>query len=73
MAVVYPEIFETAQVCVDVELEGELTRGATVGDWKNHWGREAQTTVLTKVDQERFFEKYLNAIKRIPYKFSSAL
>ena len=54
MAVLNPSLFvETAHVFVDVETKGELTCGQTVADWKGHWGREPQTTILMEIDAQR--------------------
>jgi len=64
MAVLHPEIFASKRVCVDVETKGELTRGATVADWKGHWGREANTTVLMGVDEATFHALYVKYIAR---------
>lgn len=39
---------------VAVELDGRLTRGATVVDWANRLGQPAQANIVLKVDQARF-------------------
>ncbi len=39
---------------VAVELDGRLTRGATVVDWANRLGRPAQARIVLEVDQVRF-------------------
>ncbi|HXD38341.1 MAG TPA: nucleoside hydrolase [Rhodanobacter sp.] len=39
---------------VSVELDGQLTRGATVVDWANRLGRLAQANIVLEVDQARF-------------------
>ncbi|HKR76895.1 MAG TPA: nucleoside hydrolase [Rhodanobacter sp.] len=39
---------------VAVELDGRLTRGATVVDWSNRLGRPAQARIVLEVDQARF-------------------
>jgi purine nucleosidase len=39
---------------VAVELDGRLTRGATVVDWANRLGRPAQARIVLGVDQARF-------------------
>lgn len=39
---------------VAVELDGRLTRGATVVDWAGRLGRTAQATIVLEVDQARF-------------------
>ena len=39
---------------VAVELDGRLTRGATVVDWAGRLGRRAQANIVLEVDQARF-------------------
>jgi purine nucleosidase len=39
---------------VAVELDGRLTRGATVVDWKARLGRPAQANIVLEVDHARF-------------------
>ena len=39
---------------MSVELDGRLTRGATVVDWANRLGRLAQANIVLEVDQARF-------------------
>src|SRR5690242_19828978 len=39
---------------VAVELDGRLTRGATVVDWAGRLGRSANANVVLELDQERF-------------------
>ena len=39
---------------VAVELDGRLTRGATVVDWANRLGQPAQDNIVLEVDQARF-------------------
>jgi len=39
---------------VGVELDGRLTRGATVVDWGHRLGREAQANVVLELDQPKF-------------------
>lgn len=39
---------------VAVELDGRLTRGATVVDWANRLGRRANARIVLDVDQARF-------------------
>jgi inosine-uridine nucleoside N-ribohydrolase len=68
-AVAYPELFKRVRVRVDVETEGRVTRGATVADWKGHWGQPPQTDVLVGVDEEAFARVYTEAIRRIGFRY----
>ncbi|MEO5811176.1 MAG: nucleoside hydrolase [Rhodanobacter sp.] len=47
-------IVRSAQHAVAVELDGRLTRGATVVDWTNRLGQPAQARIVLEVDQPRF-------------------
>jgi purine nucleosidase len=50
-----PEIVRRAEEHhVAVELDGALTRGATVVDWENRLGRAANARIVLDVDQARF-------------------
>ena len=39
---------------VGVELDGKLTRGATVVDWQDRNARPANARIVLEVDQSRF-------------------
>jgi purine nucleosidase len=39
---------------VAVEMDGRLTRGATVVDWTDRQGRPANARIVLEVDQARF-------------------
>lgn len=56
MYLVHPEIFESKQYYVDVEIKGELTYGQTVVDIWRKTGNPPNAEVLTKVDREKFFD-----------------
>lgn len=45
-----PRLGTTVPLAVDVELEGTLTRGQTVGDWLGRWGREPTVDLVQSVD-----------------------
>lgn len=63
MAVLRPELFTRQRATVDVEVEGELARGATVVSWKGHWKHLGpQTEVLMAVDVAQYQECYLQRI-----------
>ncbi|MEZ5461395.1 nucleoside hydrolase [Dokdonella sp.] len=50
-----PDIVVSAQSChVAVELDGALTRGATVVDWEGRMGKPANARIVLGVDQARF-------------------
>lgn len=64
-AAFHPELLKTETVAVDIEIKGELTRGATVADWRGIWRRSKQTEVAIEVDAEAFRTIYFNAIGRL--------
>lgn len=59
-----PDLFEMADCFVDVELAGSLTAGCTVADLKGYLGKEANATVTTGVDAERFCDWFMESIAR---------
>ncbi len=66
MYLIQPDLYRSTAVTVDVELQGELTRGQTVADWRNRWGRTPQTNLLTTVDAEGFKQEFRTRIARLP-------
>ena len=61
-----PDLYRSERVYVDVEVQGEITRGQTVGDWHGHLGKEAQTNLLTHVEGNAFKEFFADRIERLP-------
>lgn len=49
-----PEMFETVETYVDVELAGQLTAGCTLVDLKGYLGKPANATVCTSIDAQAF-------------------
>ena len=50
---------------VDVETAGRLTTGTTIADWRENWGRLANSEVAVSVDAERFRKMFFDAIVRL--------
>jgi len=67
LALINPDLFETAHVFVDVETKGELTSGQTVADWRGHWGKKPQTTVLMRVDKARAEDLMVERIAKLSF------
>lgn len=67
----HPEIFEYDQCNVDVETEGELTKGMTVVDRINYqekiFGKETvkNTKFLHNVDREKFRDLFFEAMRKL--------
>ena len=70
-ALVHPELFESVQCNVDVEVTGELTRGMTVVDTidyqKKLFGVEVDhnTKFLKNVHREKFVKEFFKAMKSL--------
>lgn len=47
-------VVESVQRHVSIELNGSLTRGATVVDWEDRMGQRANARIVLGVDQQRF-------------------
>jgi inosine-uridine nucleoside N-ribohydrolase len=62
-AVVDPDILETRSAHVDIELQGELTRGRTVADMVGYHNNETNVDVGVKIDRERFMQILFEGLK----------
>jgi purine nucleosidase len=54
-----PGLIRTEAAPVDVELEGTLTTGETVTDWRRRWGKPPNVDVAVEGDGERFIERFV--------------
>jgi len=61
-AVLEPELLKTRPMRVDVECEGELTRGETVCDFYGVTGRPPNARVGVELDRDTFFEVLYRAL-----------
>ena len=59
----HPEIFTIEDMHVDVELDGQYTRGATVGDRRANSTEIPNAHVLMNVEREKFIELLISAVK----------
>ena len=50
----------------EVELQGTLTRGMSVADWKGRWQKPMNCEVLMTVDIEPFVNEYVTAMRNLP-------
>jgi purine nucleosidase len=57
-----PDLVECRPAAVDVELTGTLTRGMTIADWSNHWGREPNALIGVGVDPAAFFDRFITRV-----------
>lgn len=56
-------IFETDQMNVDVETQGDLTRGETVCDYYQLTGKPVNTEVMLGIDRSRFIKLVMDSLK----------
>lgn len=54
-----PDLVQCRPVAIDVELTGTLTRGMTIADWSNRWGREPNALIGVDVDPAAFFDRFI--------------
>ena len=66
MYLVRPDLFTTKAARVEVELQGTLTRGMSVADWKGRWQKPMNCEVLMTVDISQFVAEFVAAIRRLP-------
>jgi purine nucleosidase len=57
-----PQLVDTRQATVDVELTGTLTRGMTVTDWSGRWGRKPNALIGVGVDSTVFFDRFVGRV-----------
>ena len=58
----HPEIFETRDLYVDIELEGEYTRGATVADFNGRPGNKPNVRCALSIDRDRYIDLLVEAL-----------
>jgi purine nucleosidase len=54
-----PDLVHCRPAAIDVELTGTLTRGMTIADWSNRWGREPNALIGVDVDPSAFFDRFI--------------
>lgn len=57
-----PDLIATRSAAVAVELTGTLTRGMTIADWSDRWGREPNARVGVEVDPAVFFTRFIDRV-----------
>jgi purine nucleosidase len=57
-----PDLVQCRATTVDVELTGTLTRGMTIADWSNRWGREPNALIGVGVDPDAFFDRFITRV-----------
>jgi purine nucleosidase len=57
-----PDLVRCRPAAIDVELTGTLTRGMTIADWSNRWGREPNALIGVEVDPAAFFDRFITRV-----------
>jgi purine nucleosidase len=57
-----PTLVRTEPLTVDVELDGRLTTGETVTDWRRRWGRPPNVDVAVEADSARFMARFIQRV-----------
>ena len=57
-----PQLVQTRETTVDVELAGTLTRGMTVTDWSGRWARKPNAVIAVAADSARFFDQFIERV-----------
>ncbi|NIL76500.1 Pyrimidine-specific ribonucleoside hydrolase RihA [Rhodococcus sp. B10] len=57
-----PSIAVQRTATVDVELDGKLTRGTTVADYRGMWGREHNASIAYATDPSAFFDDLIERV-----------
>jgi len=66
-----PSLVRTEALTVDVELEGTLTAGETVTDWRRIWGRPPNVDIAVEADIPLFFERFIERVGGLAERRSS--
>jgi purine nucleosidase len=57
-----PALLKTDALAVEVELEGKLTSGETVTDWRRVWNRPPNLEIGVAADIETFFARFIERV-----------
>jgi purine nucleosidase len=57
-----PTLVRTEPLTVEVELDGRLTTGETVTDWRRTWGRPPNVDVAVEADSARFMARFIERV-----------
>lgn len=65
-------LIQTEAVTVDVELQGTLTTGETVTDWRRVWGRPPNVDVAVQADAEEFLGRFVERVGGLAARLATA-
>ena len=69
LALTHPEIFKMRKMYVDIELEGEYTRGATVADFLGSSLQEPNVVCMMDIDRDRYVALLVEALRSYDGRF----
>jgi purine nucleosidase len=61
-AAIDPALVVSEALAMQIELNGRLTAGETVTDWRRAWGREPNVDVAVSADTERFMDRFIDRV-----------
>jgi pyrimidine-specific ribonucleoside hydrolase len=64
LSILHPEIFDIRDYSVDIELNGEYTRGATIADYTGRHSNEPNCACVVDLDREKFVDYLYEACSR---------
>ena len=67
-----PSLVRTEALAVDVELDGTLTAGETVTDWRRVWGRSPNVDVAVEADAEEFLRRFVERVGGLASRLATA-
>ncbi len=62
LSLTHPEIFKMQDLYVDIELEGEYTRGETVADFIGSSGKRPNVTCVLDIDRDSYIDLLVEAL-----------
>lgn len=63
--VISPSIMETLKAPIDIELQGALTTGMTVTDFRPQSTTDCHTQVATKLDNSKLWAMFIDSLKQL--------
>ena len=67
-----PGLVRTEALTVDVELDGTLTVGETVTDWRRVWGRPPNVEVAVEADAQEFLRRFVERVGGLASRLATA-
>jgi purine nucleosidase len=67
-----PGLLRTEALAVDVELDGSLTTGETVTDWRRVWGKEPNVDIAVEANAEEFLNRFVERVGGLAARLATA-